>query len=553
MNYLVFYSLIYLLSVYSSINDALHSKDAVLNKANIDKRTLVTTKWSLIQGKIESIIDNRKIRLFLGIPFAKPPVGRLRYKKALPIKHSHKGVYHALNYSSQCLQSKIYADNYLAISEDCLYLNIYTPFEASPDRLYPVFFYVHGSGFAFGSAARQTERGDILASLGDIVVVAPNHRLGLLGQAYGGSNDMPGNLMSKDILRALEWTHENIANFGGNPNEVTLGGMSAGSVLASLVALSPSTSYGLFKRCFFMSGVAIGPYMVWPAEKEMSNSKKLAHKVGCVKKARIDDGEALNVRELRCMRLIDGNKIIRALGLQRPYPMYGDSLMPISMDKMLKMITPISSYSMMIGLEEIEDLFSIGFKASSKKEAYFFLQNQLMSNTLNGSIEELYSILDDYFTSIDDDDQIKIAHTVRVVISHASFHCSSVLFMEKLAAKNKIYFYYNHYPLASVDKKLTKNYAAHADDAHFLLGQPLRADYVHKYNSTDRYVSLKLINIFSQFIKSGQTFWPAISRQKDNIQLNRWNINAQVDNRFVDEYNIHELCKRWNSFLGLAV
>lgn len=153
-------------------------------KHDNDNRTLVVTRWSPIQGNIQSISNGLKIRSFLGIPYAKPPVGRLRFRQPEPLRadHPHSGIFQATHYSAQCLQPEIYADDYLPISEDCLYLNIYTPLDASPDRQYPVMFYVHGSGFALGSAARVTERADILAGLANIVVVSPNHRLGILGK-----------------------------------------------------------------------------------------------------------------------------------------------------------------------------------------------------------------------------------------------------------------------------------------------------------------------------------------------------------------------------------
>lgn len=311
----------------------------------------------------------------------------------------------------------------------------------------------------------------------------------------------------------------------------------------------------ILKRSFYfqLQGVAIGPYMVWPPETELLNTKRIAGRAKCIKPDRVATLEPISRGEERCMKHAPTQRLVEALSIHRPYPMFGDSLLPVSLDKTLGIVSAISGYSILIGLEQMEDLFSVGFKARTKKEAYLFLEDEFMRNTPNGTKQELDAILDVYFRSIDNDDQIRIAHTVREVISDASFHCSTVLFIERLAKSNNIYFYFNHYPLATNDKKLTKLYAVHADDAHFLLGQPLRPDFFHKYNQTDRYVSLELIKTFGNFIKTGKTFWPPVSNGNEGLKLTRWNINAEVDPHQVDEYTVQGLCKRWNKFFGLFV
>lgn len=204
---------------------------------------------------------------FKGIPFAAPPVGNLRWRPPQPVA-PWKGVRIADRYSASCIQAivgerKPFTYEFMAhnqISEDCLYLNVWTPAKTAAERL-PVFVFIHGGGFNEGSAAVPILNGEGLAQKG-LVVVVINYRLGLLGflahpELTGESpGKTSGNYGLLDQIAALEWVRENIAQFGGDPAGVTIAGQSAGAISVNALTASP-LARGLMIRAISESGASL--------------------------------------------------------------------------------------------------------------------------------------------------------------------------------------------------------------------------------------------------------------------------------------------------------
>ncbi|XP_073973391.1 carboxylic ester hydrolase-like [Rhodnius prolixus] len=169
------------------------------------------------------------------------------------------GVREAYNFGSVCVQVPFL---YIPVrttklgNEDCLYLSVYTP-KIKTARLLPVLFLIHGGGFTFGSG--EVDKTPELFLDYDIVVVMPNYRLGPIGFLTMEDDVMPGNLGLKDQNMALVWVRNNIANFGGDPRQVTLIGESTGGASVHYHMLSPM-SRGLFHRCISQSGTALSPW-----------------------------------------------------------------------------------------------------------------------------------------------------------------------------------------------------------------------------------------------------------------------------------------------------
>ncbi|XP_051980656.1 fatty acyl-CoA hydrolase precursor, medium chain-like [Xyrauchen texanus] len=156
------------------------------------------------------------------------------------------------------------------VSEDCLYLNIYTPSKSGEDAKLPVMVWIHGGGLSFGAASIY--EGSVLSAYQNVVVVMIQYRLGLLGFLSTGDEHAPGNYGLLDQVAALQWVQENIHSFGGDPGSVTIFGESAGGISVSLLVLSPLAS-GLFHRAIAESGTA-----VWDG-LEMANPLPLAQHV----------------------------------------------------------------------------------------------------------------------------------------------------------------------------------------------------------------------------------------------------------------------------------
>jgi len=205
---------------------------------------------------------------FLGIPYAAPPVGHNRWR-APQVAPRWQGIRPAKRFAASCWQHLSpggigpWTPEYLPqgrVSEDCLYLNIWTPAPGVRHRL-PVLIWVPGGGFVSGSGSAAVYNGASLAAQG-IVVVTINYRVGLFGffvtpalaREAARDHEPPGNYGLQDMIAALQWVHRNIAAFGGDPDDITLGGQSAGAMSVHDLIVSPLAT-GLFRRAIAQSGL----------------------------------------------------------------------------------------------------------------------------------------------------------------------------------------------------------------------------------------------------------------------------------------------------------
>ena len=214
--------------------------------------SLADTSFGWIQGRVEN-----DIHVFRGIPFANAPTGELRWRAPQP-PDSWGGVRETLEFGPCAIQSTIPGDTGELIgihtgitSEDCLYLNVYTPGVDSRKR--PVMVWIHGGGNTVGSGSQPRIFGEILARTGQIVVVTINYRLGILGFLHAPELGATGNEALLDQIAALKWVKQEIENFGGDPNNVTVFGQSAGGFDIAQLMASPLAS-GCFDKAIPMSG-----------------------------------------------------------------------------------------------------------------------------------------------------------------------------------------------------------------------------------------------------------------------------------------------------------
>src|SRR5579859_3773994 len=218
----------------------------------------VKTAQGKAQGKT---INDGKVKAFLGLPYAAPPVADLRWKAPQP-PAKWKGARDATHYGAHCYQGHIYDDMVFqdsGPSEDCLYLNVFAPANAKASSKLPVMFWIHGGGYNGGSASEPRHNGDFLPTKG-VVLVTINYRLGVFGflastDLAKEANGVAGNYGMLDMVAALEWVKANIAKFGGDPGNVTIFGESAGSFgVSTLMAAPPARQ--LFHKAIGESGGA---------------------------------------------------------------------------------------------------------------------------------------------------------------------------------------------------------------------------------------------------------------------------------------------------------
>ncbi len=275
-------------------------------QANTNAFAVQTTTQN---GMIEGNYDTKTgIQTYFGIPFAKPPVGDLRWKDPQPVV-SWKGVKETKHFGPRPMQVLIWGDmnsRSNGVSEDCLYLNVWTPATRNTKNL-PVLVYFYGGGNVAGDASEPRYDGETMAKKG-IVVITCNYRLNVFGNfahpelSAESAHQSSGNYGYYDQLAALQWVKNNIAAFGGDPNHVTIAGESAGSIAVSYQMASPLAK-GLVHAAIGESGAGIEPTMAPVTLQEAEKTGK-------------DFAEKAGVHSL---------KALRALSARDLYEMYVES------------------------------------------------------------------------------------------------------------------------------------------------------------------------------------------------------------------------------------
>ena len=241
----------------------------ILSACTNQKQNLIQDVVTIENGQISGIVDETTgIKTFKGIPFAAPPVGELRWKAPQPVE-PWEGLKECTAFSASPIQGtpmpfSMWTQEFIApkepLSEDCLYLNVWTGAQTSDEKR-PVFVYIYGGGFSSGSSAVPIYDGEEIAKKG-VVFVSPNYRVGTMGflahpeLTAESPHNASGNYGLLDQVEALKWVHNNIEAFGGDPNNVTIAGQSAGAFSINYLVASTLTK-GLIHRAIAESGGAV--------------------------------------------------------------------------------------------------------------------------------------------------------------------------------------------------------------------------------------------------------------------------------------------------------
>ncbi|KAI5742480.1 hypothetical protein M8J77_007687 [Diaphorina citri] len=259
-------------------------------------------KLGKVRGRVTmSHWTKRLIYSFQGIPYAIPPVGKMRFQSPRPAQPWTTPL-NATSLKRRCPQIFDASSNIEVLTstealEDCLYLNVYTPMISSnvnqteaSQKLFPVIFYIHGGSFRVGSSHSMTPH-YLLEK--DVVLVTIQYRLGILGFLSLETNEIPGNMGFLDMLLALEWVNDHIRSFNGDKNCVTLMGQSAGGAAVTFFLTSPLVRDDLFHRAIIQSGSGLCD---WSFENETGMGRQFIEDLGC----RLDNVDDSFVAE--CLR-----------------------------------------------------------------------------------------------------------------------------------------------------------------------------------------------------------------------------------------------------------
>jgi len=272
-------------------------------------------------GLVSGVALSHGLEVFKGIPFAAPPVGKLRWRPPQPAT-AWQGVRKADHFGAPCMQSasperlgpwtRVFLSK-MQPSENCLYLNIWTTAKR-PQTLRPVMVWIYGGGFTSGAGSVEIYDGAALAQKG-VVVVNANYRVGPFGFfAYPGltaesAHHSSGNYGLLDQMAALRWVQRNIAAFGGDPRQVTIFGQSAGAESVWLLMQSPLAE-GLFERAIIMSGPGVLPFRVITGGRSLASAEQEGQAVA----------SRLGAQSLAQLRALPAERIIKDSGRARWAP-----------------------------------------------------------------------------------------------------------------------------------------------------------------------------------------------------------------------------------------
>uniref|UniRef100_A0A7M4EBD6 Carboxylic ester hydrolase n=1 Tax=Crocodylus porosus TaxID=8502 RepID=A0A7M4EBD6_CROPO len=433
---------------------------------------------------------DRLVNVFLGIPFAKPPVGSLRFAPPEP-PEPWTDVRDATSYPPFCPQDLTFLRRIqqtwkekhapLITSEDCLFLNIYTPADSDKKTKLPVMVWIHGGNFIFGGASRFD--GSALSAYEDVVVVIIQYRLGLLGFFSTGDEHARGNWAYLDQIAALQWIQKNVEHFGGNPGSVTIFGVSAGSVSVSALVLSP-LSKGLFHKAISESGTAHLVSGALPSVEVIAQVSSFVCVFGC--------SEYKTKKTLFPM-----------------IPLVVDGVLLPKSPKELLARKEFNAVPYMIGVTNNE--FGWNLRLIFLPVAHFLLQSFLpvVINEYLGDTDDSAELRDGFLDLLGD------AAIVMPSLETLNYHRES--------GAATYLFEYQHRPSLYRDTKPAYVKADHADEVAFVFGGPYLAD---EATEEEKHLSRTLMKYWANFARNGNpngeglAEWPSYNLDEGYLEIN---------------------------------
>nr|XP_033798989.1 fatty acyl-CoA hydrolase precursor, medium chain-like isoform X2 [Geotrypetes seraphini] len=493
----------------------------------------VDIKYGKLQGKLLKVKGtDRHVEAYLGIPFAKPPVGPLRFSPPQPAE-PWDGVRDATSYPPICpqvlenLEALAKAINAklptLTISEDCLFLNVYTPAHRSKNSKLPVMMWIHGGGLTSGGASFYD--GSALSAYENVVMVSIQYRIGILGFFSTGDDYARGNWGFLDQLAALYWIQENIEHFGGDPDSVTIFGESAGGLSASALILSP-LSKGLFQRAIAESGVANLPgfFISHPEIARFAN--RVANYSGCE--------ETNSAAMVHCLRKKSVEELLEPIRTKIP-------VIPAVVDGFFLQKSPGefvpgeegNPVPFLVGVNNHEFGWLIPnflqpdfMEGTDREQIDAFL---MKSNPLMGEFAEFFHLAtEEYFGETEDPSQLKelvlelFGDMIFVfpAVKTAKFHRESGL---------PVYLYeFQHRPSKYSDLRPDFVKADHSDEIGFVLGSPFLASDLSMLSvATDeeKNLSRAMMKYWVNFARTGNpngddlVEWPVFDHREQYLEI----------------------------------
>lgn len=451
----------------------------------------------IVTGSLSGVHDGKTgLNVYKGIPYAAPPVGPLRWKPPQPAA-GWTGVRQADHFGPRCMQRAIFNDMVFrsdGMGEDCLYLNVWTPAHGPGEKL-PVLVYFYGGGFIGGDGSEPRYDGASLARHG-IVTVTVNYRLDVFGflalpaLATESPDHATGNYGLLDQAAALRWVQRNIAAFGGDPGQVTIGGESAGSMSVSALMASP-LSKGLMQRAIGESGSVLGNLKPRPLALAEREGEAFQQRVG-----------AHSLDQLRAM---DAHKLLDAAG-EKDVPEFGPTIDGYFLPRSPEDIYQSGEQApvpLLVGSNSQEDKYTslLGEQAPTPGNYRTAMEKRLGKHAAEAL--QLYPGRTG--------DEVKTSGTAFAGDQFIAFSTWRWMDMQRRTGHAPVYYYYftQARPAKRDDSAGPDTGAVHSGDIEYALGN-LPGNHVYAWTSADHRVSGIMENYWANFIKTGDPNSPGL-------------------------------------------
>lgn len=492
-------------------------------------------------------------RAFLGIPYAEPPVGAARFKKPQP-KNPWTGVYNATSLPPLCPQRPLHFNEYYMtketdpMSEDCLFLNAFIPEKQSPS-LRPVVVYIHGGFFSYGGLSMKLHDASELAAREDLVVITIAYRLSVFGFLNMGVEDAPGNMGLYDQLMALHWVRSNAKAFGGDPDQITIMGQSAGSFSVGIHMTSPK-SKGLFRRAVMQSGSPFTSTLSNTKEQAAHRARVLAKILDCDSP---DDDERRPESAVKCLRSKSVAAILNATasftteGLDGFFAVIGDELIPVNPALALKS-GKVNAHELLIGISESEGDGLMHFIASRirdadnaddvQKKSMIFFAKGVMLTVLDSDSKP---VIDHYFGP-NVQDGTESVRAASDLIGDNQIGCPTLGFARRFSRPGTTAFMYQFSQQPSKIGWPKWVRPTHTDEIAFALGSIFKLE--RDISPSEAKASENLMRVISTFSRTGipkvidGTPWPRFDEEKRYMDIRN-------EGNFPQKLFLKSVCDLW--------
>ncbi|XP_049926178.1 acetylcholinesterase-like [Epinephelus moara] len=500
---------------------------------------VIDTRHGKVQGKLLSV-PGGDVRAFLGIPYGKPPLGKLRFRAPQPVER-WEGVRDATKYSNSCYQvpdssfpgfkgEEMWNPN-TPLSEDCLYLNVWSPrinkTQPQPMPLAPVLVWIYGGGFYSGTSSLDVYDGRFLSKSEGVVVVSMNYRLGALGfLSIPDNKNIQSNVGLRDQHFALQWVADNIAAFGGDPTKVTLFGESAGSASVGYQLLSPG-SQRLFQRAVMQSG---SPNAYWAGVSQTeiwSRSMKLVTLLGCPTSPPSDMEACL--LQANPKTITSKQNDVAPLTLTPFVPHVDGDFLPDKVEALLSSGTLLKK-DVMFGLNKDEGtpLLLYGYPGFSLTGQSLISRHEFVSG-VELALVHLSDVSRDaaifhYTDWTDENDKMKNRDLLGRLVGDHMFYCPVLDFAHRYVQRGGPAYLYLFDHRSSVNPWPEWMGAMHGYEIEFVFGMPLNASLGYTKNEVN--MTKKFMKHWANFARTGNpgidgATWPLFTPERQEyVTLN---------------------------------